>query len=102
MEYQLRDINPSMVSVVIAKIDPQKACRLDGMAAIILTLYAPELAPVLSKLVNECLVARFPAYWKSSPVLPVNEYLINRLISEKYRPIRFLPFFDSPRGSNQL
>lgn len=64
-------ITQSIVSAII-KLDPHKECGLDDIPAIVIEKCALELANVLSKLYNKCLTAScFPAYWKSSTVVPV-------------------------------
>lgn len=46
----------SMVSVIIIKLDPHKACGFVDITAIVLKKWAPELASVHSKLYNKCIV----------------------------------------------
>lgn len=47
-----------MSSSIISMLDLHKACRHDGIAVIVLRKCAPEVAPVLSKLNNRCLLLR--------------------------------------------
>lgn len=63
-------ITPSLVSIIISKLDTHKASRCDGIPAVVRRKCAPEQAPLLSKLYDQCLAAScFSVCWKSPSVV---------------------------------
>lgn len=70
IEYLLRNIQiiPSMISVIISKLDPCMSYEFDAILGIVLKQYDLEVSPVLSKRsnksINTLLLFCFPACWK--------------------------------------
>lgn len=64
-------INPSMVSVIISKLDHYKWCGLVDISVTVLKKYTPEQSPAFFKLYNKCLAAScFSPCWTSSSAVP--------------------------------
>lgn len=76
-ESLLNDIHgtPFIVSNIISKPGPHKACEHFGIPAILLKKCASDLSPLLSNLCNKCSSPScFYACWKSYSVFPVFKY----------------------------
>lgn len=79
---------------MISKLESHKASGCDRIPAIILKKGDHELAPILSKLYNNCLAAScFPVCWKSSSVVPVFKNSGEPSDPSNDHPISLLPLF---------
>lgn len=82
-------ITLSMVSDIISKLDFHKASGFNDGPAIVLKICAPVPSKLNKFLTNSC----FPAYWKSSSVVPVFENSEEAYYSLNYCPISLLTLF---------
>ncbi len=75
----------------LATLRPDAAVGLDNLPSIFLRSLAVPLAPVITALINRCMLeGNFPRVWKRARITPIPKVAGTQLVSE-FRPITILP-----------
>ena len=92
-KFQLRQVHPDEVLMVIRALKNSKSTGLDTINVQILKLIAEFILPALTHIVNLSLASStFPQAWKKAKVIPLLKKG-DPLMPQNYRPVALLPVF---------
>ena len=89
--FSCRPVSVTLVYNLLVKLPTSKATGLDNIAAKVLQMAAPVVAPSLTAIFNMSIdTQQFPSKWKTAKVIPLFKKG-QRSLLDNYRPISILP-----------
>ena len=89
--FSFRPVSVTLVYNLLVKLSTSKATGLDNIAAKVLQMAAPVVAPSLTEIFNMSIdTQQFPPEWKTAEVIPLFKRG-QRSLLDNYRPISILP-----------
>ena len=89
--FSFRPVSVTLVYNLLVKLSTSKATGMDNIAAKVLQIAAPVVAPSLTEIFNMSIdTQQFPSEWKTAKVIPLFKRG-QRSLLDNYRPISILP-----------